>query len=52
MKIAGNIIKVTDTYIRLRTVKKRQEIDVFFTAAKKLSVETLFEPHMITVLSV
>ncbi len=29
-----------------------QEIDVFFTATKKLSVETLFEPHMVTVLSV
>lgn len=52
MEIAGKIIKITDTYIRLETISKKQEVDVFFPESKWEPLELLFEPHMLAVLVV
>lgn len=52
MEIIGNVVKVTDEFIRLRTVQKKQEIDVFYPESKKFAIRWRYEPHMITTIEV
>ena len=46
MKITGVVKEITDTYIRIVTTSKKQEIDVFFTESKSSAMNILFQPHM------
>jgi hypothetical protein len=48
MEITGNIVSVNENNIRIRTVKKKQEIDIFFPESKKVALHYRFEPHMIS----
>ncbi len=48
MEITGIIVSVNENYIRIRTVKKTQEIDIFFPESKKVALHYRFEPHMIS----
>lgn len=48
MEIAGIVTKVTATYIRVRTIKKKQEIDVFYTESREKAVFYRFQEHIVT----
>ncbi|KFF26874.1 hypothetical protein [Chryseobacterium vrystaatense] len=48
MEITGVVVKLTDEFLRIQTVKKKQEIDVFFSEQKKRAMEYRYQPHMIT----
>lgn len=52
MEITGIVTKVTTTYIRVRTIKKKQEIDVFYTESREKAVFYRFEPHILTKIEV
>lgn len=52
MEIKGNIITISEDFLRIQTIKKKQEIDIFFSVAKRKAVEYRFEPHMITTIEV
>ncbi|KFC19364.1 hypothetical protein [Chryseobacterium sp. FH1] len=52
MEISGTILIVGPNYIRIRTVKKKQEIDVFFPDSKAKAMEALYEPNMGTTIEV
>lgn len=52
MEITGVVQKVTETYIRILTTSKKQEIDVFFTEMKAKAMNELFQEHMTAVLEV
>jgi hypothetical protein len=47
MEITGNIVCVTDEYIRIRTIKKLQEIDIFYPETKRKAIGWRFEPRII-----
>lgn len=46
MEIAGNVVQIKENYVRLRTIKKKQEIDVFFVDSKYRAIEAWLEPNM------
>lgn len=52
MEITGNVVFVNSDFIRIRTVKKKQEIDVFFTDPKRVAIKILFHSHMIATIEV
>jgi hypothetical protein len=52
MEIKGNVVLVTDDYIRIKTIKKRQEIDVFYPESKRKAIGWRFEPRIITIIEV
>lgn len=52
MEIIGKVVEVTPKFIRLRTIKKKQEIDVFFPESKRESIDRLYEPKMTAKLEV
>ncbi|KAA0126426.1 hypothetical protein FY557_17400 [Chryseobacterium sp. SN22] len=52
MEILGRVIEVTDHYIRLKTSRKKQLIDVFFPEIKRKSINRLYERHMLALIEV
>lgn len=48
MEIVGNIVTVTDEYFRIKTIKKKQNLDIFFTENKIEGIDSFYEPHMVT----
>lgn len=52
MEILGRVIEVTDHYIRLKTSRKKQLIDVFFPEIKRKSINRLYERHMLAKIEV
>lgn len=46
MEILGTVIEIKENYVRLRTMKKKQEIDVFFNEKKYVAIEEWLEPNM------
>ncbi len=46
MIIKGNIVFIKNNFVRLRTIKKGQEIDVFFTEKKFDAIDAWLEPYM------
>ncbi|WP_288435386.1 hypothetical protein [uncultured Chryseobacterium sp.] len=52
MEITGHVTKVTNTFIRVRTIRKRQEIDVFYTQSRERAIFYRFEEHIITTIEV
>lgn len=52
MEITANIVEVSQNSIRVRTVSKKQEIDIFFTPSKAAAIAELYEPHMVTRINV
>ena len=46
MEIKGNVVLITNNFVRLRTIKKKQEIDVFFTEKKYEAIDAWLEPNM------
>lgn len=47
MEIIGRVVKITDTYIRLRTSRKKQLIDLFYPESKRVSLKWIFEPKVL-----
>jgi len=52
MQITGNVVKITDKFLRIKTVSKRQEIDIFFPESKMEAMKARYEPHMGTTIQV
>ncbi|WP_284460863.1 hypothetical protein [Chryseobacterium sp.] len=52
MEITGVVTKVTKTYIRLQTIFKKQNIDVFYPESKERAVFYRFQEHMVTTLEI
>ena len=52
MEIVGNVIKVTPAFIRLKTIRKNQLIDVFFPENKRVSINRLYERRMLAKIEV
>ena len=52
MEITVNIVELFKNSIRVRTIRKKQEIDIFFTPSKAEAVYELYEPHMVTTIDV
>lgn len=48
MKLAGKIIKITDTFISLETNDKKQNIDVFYTSKNTFGVKKLMMDEFVT----
>ncbi|QOW10288.1 hypothetical protein Q73A0000_07860 [Kaistella flava (ex Peng et al. 2021)] len=47
MEIAGIILKITETFIRLETTDKKQQIDVFYTKANAGEVKEFLLHEMV-----
>ena len=52
MEITCNIVEVKEDCIRVSTVKKKQEIDIFFPESKREAVKARYQPHMVTEIEV
>lgn len=52
MEIIGTVVALTDKFLRIRTVLKKQQIDIFYPESKSKAMKWRFEPQMITHLEV
>ena len=47
MDLAGIVLQITETFIRLETTDKKQNIDVFYTRANALAIKELVLHEMV-----